>query len=259
MPSGPICSSGDPGSSSANLSAAERCLARKRLADEDTAERLRNDSKKKKRDFRHAEFIESKRVRLADYENAIVNVTFAAMDTMVRAEVKWRQAVHAAYTARANAYRHLAHAEEATARANGEAAAWAEEADAANARAKEEATARATAHRHLAHAEEATARAKDEADAANARAEQYHAMALAANAKFRAVLHRPPAKFRNGQAVHAWWAPWFPECGLGQHPAGYAGKQRPSWFSSEITTVIGWRDNWPYAGGSHSGYLYLVY
>ena len=29
----------------------------------------------------------------------------------------------------------------------------------------------------------------------------------------------PGPKFKFGQAVHAWWAPCFPGCGPGQHPA----------------------------------------
>lgn len=106
-------------------------------------------------------------------------------------------------------------------------------------------------------AKEAEARAEkaqNEADAANARAAE-------AAARLGRQHHRgrPDAKFRCGQSVLAYWAPWFPECGVGKHPPGYAGKHRPSWFSSEIATVIGWRDEWPYAGALHSGHIYLVY
>ena len=74
MPPGPSCSSGDPGSNSAYLSAAERCQARKRLADEDTTERLRKHSKKVNRDFRHAEHIESKPMKHAEYESTLASL-----------------------------------------------------------------------------------------------------------------------------------------------------------------------------------------
>ena len=34
----------------------------------------------------------------------------------------------------------------------------------------------------------------------------------------------PQPIFISAQDVHAWWAPWFPGRGPGQHPADYAAK-----------------------------------
>ena len=188
---------------------AERCRVLREQEDESTKRKLAElNTVKQKKKFKQEEYEARKKMKRLDYESRLLKETMDSMEkakTLVLAEVKWRQAVHAAV-------------------------AWAKEA--------------------AARAEEA----QNEADAANARAEE-------AAARLGRQHHpgRPDAKFRCGQSVFAWWASWFPECGLGEHPPGYAGKQRPLWFSSEIATVIGWRDEWPYAGALHSGHIYLVY
>ena len=46
---------------------------------------------------------------------------------------------------------------------------------------------------------------------------------------------RPEPKFRAGQGVHQWWAPWMPNAA--QPPAGIKAKSRPAWFSSSVFVV----------------------
>ena len=46
---------------------------------------------------------------------------------------------------------------------------------------------------------------------------------------------RPEPKFRAGQGVHQWWAPWMPNAA--QPPAGLKAKSRPAWFSSSVFVV----------------------
>ena len=70
---------------------------------------------------------------------------------------------------------------------------------------------------------------------------------------------RPPPKFRVGQSVHVYWASWFPGCPPGDAPTQLARKMRPSWYSSEIVTCLGWKDDLPYGGALHSGYAYVAH
>ena len=83
--------------------------------------------------------------------------------------------------------------------------------------------------------------------------------AAAAAAESTAPQPRSKSLFATGQSVLNWWAPWFKDCGPGQHPKTYAKKKRPLWYNSEIASEIGWRDDVPYAGALMSGYMYLVY
>jgi hypothetical protein len=69
---------------------------------------------------------------------------------------------------------------------------------------------------------------------------------------------RPAPKFRAGQSVHHYWAPWFPGCGPGKNPP-IKKKTRGAWFSGEVTTCTGWQEDLEYAGASHTGYGYIVY
>jgi hypothetical protein len=70
---------------------------------------------------------------------------------------------------------------------------------------------------------------------------------------------RPQPLFRVGQSVHVYWASWFAGCGPGKAPLQLSGKKRPSWFSSEIVTCLGWKDDLPYGGTLHSGYAYVAH
>jgi hypothetical protein len=81
----------------------------------------------------------------------------------------------------------------------------------------------------------------------------------AAEVSTQVAERKPEPLFRAGQSVHHFWASWFPKCGPGDHPPHYNGKKRPFWFSGEVTAVCGWKDNVPYAGTLHSGFMYLVY
>ena len=121
-------------------------------------------------------------------------------------------------------------------------------------------------HRHDEHCETKRMKAADDrsrlVEAATAAATLKEALAeaaAAAAAESTAPQPSPKSLFQTGQSVLNWWAPWFKECGPGQHPRTYKGKQRPSWYMSEIVSVAGWRDDVPYAGALMSGFMYLVY
>ena len=121
----------------------------------------------------------------------------------------------------------------------------------------EAATAAATLKEAL--AEAAAAAAAESAAAAATLEEALAEAAAAAAAESTAPQPSPKSLFQTGQSVLNWWAPWFKDCGPGQHPRTYKGKQRPSWYMSEIVSVAGWRGDVPYAGTLMSGFMYLVY
>ena len=68
---------------------------------------------------------------------------------------------------------------------------------------------------------------------------------------------RPEPKFNSGQSVIQWWAPWM--ANAEQLPKHYNNKNRPSWFSAEILTYIGWKEDKMYCGVPHTGHFFAVY
>ena len=59
-----------------------------------------------------------------------------------------------------------------------------------------------------------------------------------------------------GQSVLQWWAPWMKDAM--ETPPNYNRKNRPSWFSAEITSYGGYGDI-RYAGQIVTAHLYNVY
>ena len=66
----------------------------------------------------------------------------------------------------------------------------------------------------------------------------------------------PPAAFKCGQAVLQWWAPWMKDAE--ETPASYNKKNRPWWFSAEVTSYRGYGDI-KYAGQVTRDHQYNVY
>ena len=44
----------------------------------------------------------------------------------------------------------------------------------------------------------------------------------------------PEPKFKHGQSVLQWWSPWMKTAE--ETPTSFNGKNRPAWFSAEVTT-----------------------
>ena len=66
----------------------------------------------------------------------------------------------------------------------------------------------------------------------------------------------PPALFKCGQNVLQWWAPWMKDAE--ETPASYNKKNRPWWFSAEVTSYRGYGDI-KYAGQVTRDHQYNVY
>ena len=66
----------------------------------------------------------------------------------------------------------------------------------------------------------------------------------------------PPALFKCGQSVLQWWAPWMKDAE--ETPASYNKKNRPWWFSAEVTSYRGYGDI-KYAGQVTRDHQYNVY
>ena len=66
----------------------------------------------------------------------------------------------------------------------------------------------------------------------------------------------PPALFKCGQSVLQWWASWMKDAK--ETPASYNKKNRPWWFSAEVTSYRGYGDI-KYAGQMMRAHLYNVY
>ena len=66
----------------------------------------------------------------------------------------------------------------------------------------------------------------------------------------------PPALFKCGQSVLQWWAPWMKDAE--ETPASYNKKNRPWWFSAEVTSYRGYGDI-KYAGQMTRDHQYNVY
>jgi hypothetical protein len=68
---------------------------------------------------------------------------------------------------------------------------------------------------------------------------------------------RPEPKFHTGQSVIQWWASWMAEAQA--LPKQYNKNNRPSWFSAEITSYVGWKEDVMYCGVPHTGHFYAVF
>ena len=66
----------------------------------------------------------------------------------------------------------------------------------------------------------------------------------------------PPALFKCGQSVLQRWAPWMKDAE--ETPASYNKKNRPWWFSAEVTSYRGYGDI-KYAGQMTRDHQYNVY
>ena len=66
----------------------------------------------------------------------------------------------------------------------------------------------------------------------------------------------PPALFKCGQNVLQWWASWMKDAK--ETPASYNKKNRPWWFSAEVTSYRGYGDI-KYAGQVTRDHQYNVY
>ena len=64
--------------------------------------------------------------------------------------------------------------------------------------------------------------------------------------------------FGVGQSILQWWAPWFKDCLEGAVPDNYNAKNRPKWFSGEVTAYAG-TFRVIYAGRAHEGHCYDTY
>ena len=49
----------------------------------------------------------------------------------------------------------------------------------------------------------------------------------------------PPPRFKHGETIIQWWAPWFRDAK--ELPATYSGNNRPAWFKGEILAVFSWQ------------------
>ena len=75
-----------------------------------------------------------------------------------------------------------------------------------------------------------------------------HALASSVNSA-------PMQKFRPGQSVLQWWAPWM--ANAEKTPKQLKKKQRPSWFSGEVISYEGFQEI-KYAGSVVMSHTYIV-
>ena len=69
---------------------------------------------------------------------------------------------------------------------------------------------------------------------------------------------RAPRRFRVGQSVLQWWAPWFKDCPADDFPSTLKKKSRPTWFASEVVQYAG-VEPITYCGRPFEGHCYDVY
>ena len=68
---------------------------------------------------------------------------------------------------------------------------------------------------------------------------------------------RPAPLFANGQSVIRWWASWMKEAT--ELPASYNKLNRPNWYSAQILTYVGWKEDRNYCGVPQACHFYAVY
>ena len=68
---------------------------------------------------------------------------------------------------------------------------------------------------------------------------------------------RPAPKFANGQSAIQWWSTWMKDAT--ELPISYNGKNRPKWYSAEITAYVGWKEDRNYCGVPQACHFYAVY
>ena len=70
----------------------------------------------------------------------------------------------------------------------------------------------------------------------------------------------PPTqpKFEMGQSIHHFWAGWMPDCTEEDRPLQVKGKQRPKWYSGQLTSPGEWMTTF-YGGCKYEGWHYRAY